>query len=625
MVVQIIFQTSLLIGIGIFIHSKKIRNQCILFLITYLFSLIIYVVPALAQQLLMFAVLLLLIIYLLFAVFIEVISKLFLHYEVNECHNLRMDNCKILIFVPHEDDEINIAGGILEMINTNDNVYVVLFTTGDAADDNGKERMRETLSALAQCGVKDKNIIFMGYGNRWNGEYTHIYHAPINLVMESAAGYHSTYALPNHLPYREKAYTRNNILDDLCEILQEFKPDIIMTNDCDWHQDHRALSLFLDEAVGLCVHKSADYRPIYLKTFAYDLAWSSKQDFYSVNLLNSQLPENSQGIFFFKWDERIRFPVFSKGLSRNLEQCKLYKVLKTYSSQLAERAASQVINSDKCFWQRRTDNLLLNQNVDISVTSGEKGYLNDFKIVDYYNISDRNAIPDAIGWRVDEDDFQCEIRIDFSTVQSIKQIVIYECHFDVKRRENVIICSGEDELPIIVKFGERNIYQVSLETKSIIFKLETRSQICISEIEIYDRIKQTLPFEILKVTDEQGKYVYDCWCDTLEERAFHVENGQGEIVSNGLSFHIEPKENGWIDEDGTAHLKARKRGKVYLYVEKEHTLTDHISLTYITTFKKLFYFLMKQMQLKGLSIGSQILYYKKMLVGVLVLLGKKSK
>ena len=66
------------------------------------------------------------------------------------------ENKKILIISPHQDDEINIAGGILtEITKYNKDVYVLYTTNGDYVF-SAKTRVRECLHSCKKLGVDEK-------------------------------------------------------------------------------------------------------------------------------------------------------------------------------------------------------------------------------------------------------------------------------------------------------------------------------------------------------------------------------------------------------------------------------------------------------------------------------------
>ena len=83
---------------------------------------------------------------------------------------------KILIIVPHEDDEINLAGGLIYSLKNKDNVYVTFVTNGDFIY-KAKYRYMEAIKSLGILGVKKDNIIFLGYADQAYDQSNHMYNS----------------------------------------------------------------------------------------------------------------------------------------------------------------------------------------------------------------------------------------------------------------------------------------------------------------------------------------------------------------------------------------------------------------------------------------------------------------
>lgn len=73
-----------------------------------------------------------------------------------------IENSKILIVVPHQDDEINLCGGLIKTLsdkNLNNVINVVYITNGDYASPVSM-RYSEVIRALKVLGVKKKMQYF---------------------------------------------------------------------------------------------------------------------------------------------------------------------------------------------------------------------------------------------------------------------------------------------------------------------------------------------------------------------------------------------------------------------------------------------------------------------------------
>ena len=142
---------------------------------------------------------------------------------------------KVMLVVPHQDDEINLAGGVIEeYIRYGSEVYVVYVTNGDYRVP-AEQRLKEAINALAVLGVDEENIIFLGYGDACTDKNgVALYNTDEQLT--SRAGYSYTYTYDGHPPFREgRAYTRQNVLEDIRDVILEHCPDVIYGVDCDLH------------------------------------------------------------------------------------------------------------------------------------------------------------------------------------------------------------------------------------------------------------------------------------------------------------------------------------------------------------------------------------------------------
>lgn len=88
-----------------------------------------------------------------------------------------------------------------QLTQSNNDVHVLFTTNGDYYRYQGEKRLQEAINALNVLGVREENIIFMGYGDDWKGE-KHIYNEKEEIVMESMGGCKQTYGLETHPDYR---------------------------------------------------------------------------------------------------------------------------------------------------------------------------------------------------------------------------------------------------------------------------------------------------------------------------------------------------------------------------------------------------------------------------------------
>lgn len=341
---------------------------------------------------------------------------------------------KMLLVVPHQDDEMLVGGSALyQFAQDKDWKTFVLYTTeGAAMHERHEVRMREAIRALKVLGVSEEQIIFLGYGNCWQGNY-HIYNAPEKEELVSLKGKKMTFALPTHEEYgfyktgSHHIFTRQNYKSDLINVILDIMPEVIIAVDMDDHEEHMATSLFLDECLADIVKLKRSYCPLVLKKFAYDGLWKGTDDYFfipRIETLNRENRYNTTRNPSFQWDERIRFAIPKECDTYFLHNNILNKAVKKHISQDGWLCAVRLINSDIVYWYRRTDNLALLANIKVS--SGEGGFLNDFKRIDTGDVRNKDTVWENCSWFPEDNDVQKSVFISWESRVPVWQIDIYE-------------------------------------------------------------------------------------------------------------------------------------------------------------------------------------------------------
>lgn len=334
---------------------------------------------------------------------------------------------RVMVVVPHQDDELILMCGVLEeYVQADSEVYVVFTTNGDYYG-LGRRRIQEAVNVLGRLGIDSSHIFFLGYGDQWKTPYRHIYHAPDDALVKSHAGRYATYGSARHAVYEIAPYTRENLLHSLQGVIEEVLPDTLFCIDYDSHPDHRATSLFFDEAMQRVLRARADYAPTVYKGFAYSLGWFGREDYYELNVRSSTLdapdglmPETN----VYRWADRVRFPVSSGILSRTLFNSPAYSLLKRYASQMAQTRAARIINGDRVFFLRHTGSLTYR--AQLSASSGEASLLNDFKLYDSADVTDASLAPETGVWIPDAQDAERTVRVTFEQPVTLSQILLYD-------------------------------------------------------------------------------------------------------------------------------------------------------------------------------------------------------
>ncbi|MBZ9636626.1 PIG-L family deacetylase [Clostridium sp. FP1] len=394
----------------------------------------------------------------------------------------------VLIIVPHQDDEINVAGSMIYKL-TKENICVdVLYTTnGDYHPYEALTRLKECISSLDVLGVSEENIHFLGYGDTWKGK-THLYNAEGDESLVSIAGKHETYGLPKHPEYRfmksgiHSKYNRNNYKRDMRDVILDIMPTVIICVDFDWHWDHRATSLMFEEIIGDLLKERNDFKPFVMKKFAYAGVWEGPKDYYDQPFKPTILPfkkldQNYElDVPSYKWDSRIRFEVPAEAKTPLIRNNIIYKAACKQKSQMVRFTIDRICNDDAIYWLRRTDSLTYHASINVS--SGNAKYLNDFKLIDCSNVYTKREnvnIFDNCIWIPDEKDENKTITFLFDEPKIVQSISLYE-NFDLscniidaeidfyngyKMRTGKLINSGAET--IILFPQQKNITKISVK------------------------------------------------------------------------------------------------------------------------------------------------------------------
>ena len=408
---------------------------------------------------------------------------------------------KALIFVPHPDDEINLAGGIIETLYNNGvHTTVVISTNGDCVPENTSKRYYEALKA--QKVLKYQELIFLGYGDGYIG--THIYDAKENEVVQSISGNTKTYCAGN-IPefYYSKTqvhhdYVKANYKEDIKSVIYEQRADLIICVDIDAHLDHKCLSLLFDECMGELLKSECQYRPIILKGFAYNGVWSGPSDFFDVEIKPSTIvllkgESIERKCFPYLWEDRIRLKCSSKSQSYNLLNNTIFKALWAHKTQsdyykvgfCALSKFPKIANPDSCYWYRNPYNWALYSQIE--VTSGDAHYLNDFILAKPRKTIAEDLAVESLGWTPGNDDKEPTITITFPRQICLSEIRIYNNMDSKICRVWVKLDTGYEAE---YKCKEGIIHSISIpsvRTNRIwlkVFALDNR--ISINEIECYE-------------------------------------------------------------------------------------------------------------------------------------------
>lgn len=432
---------------------------------------------------------------------------------------------KVMLIVPHQDDDMNIASGILEQyVKYGSEVFVVFTTNGDYWN-IAEIRLTEALQALKSIGIPEDHVIFLGYADGWADNAVHIYNAAPGKLCKSRNGRTATYAIKSHPAWNEgHPYTSDNLLEDIQSVILKHRPDIILCSDYDPHVEHKATTLAFEKVTGRILKQEPSYRPVVLKACAYCTAWTAFKDFPAINLLSTYDP-GEQLPKIYQWSDRIRFPVDGSKLSRSLLESELYHPISLYKSQRAGIAAGAIINGDKVFWQRRTDSLLLNAQIDVS--SGNADKLNNFMLLDSDDLCNCDHQPFDGVWIPDSDDHKRIIHVTLAAPSDISVFVLYDAPSpkDNILNARIIFDNGYClETGPLNPCGSASSFLVNQKgIGSFTIELLDTEGDCpgLTEIEAFDHSRST-PFSYIKLKNLDDHFVYDYIMDESGTEALQL-------------------------------------------------------------------------------------------------------
>ena len=455
------------------------------------------------------------------------VSQSVVYYPADDGTKSRLyGNQRVMLFAPHEDDDYNVLGGVIEEYTKyGSEVYVVFSTNGDYYG-KGEERQREALAALDLMGVAGDHVIFLGYGDQSEPGYPHLYNGAPGQVIPSFTGNRETYGTAAHEAYRPgTAYTSDNFLSNLEQVITEYLPDVIYCVDYDYHNDHRALCLGFEKAMGRILNARQDYRPLVFKGYAYNASWDAESDFYGENLLATQDVHGESRVVIpanYRWEDRVRLPVHGESLSRSALGSGAWKVLSAYRSQGANANAAKILNGDKIFWQRQTESLCYT--AQVTATSSDAALLHDFMLLDSLDLLNAGNTPWDGTWIPEETDPQKQVQVTFSRPQDVTDIVLYD---NPEESSNVLNARITFDDGTQLETGPLDIGGAATTiavnktgvTGFTVTLLESQGQGGLTEIEAFGADRKTLP-EYGKLMDAEGNFAYDYWIDPRGSQSF---------------------------------------------------------------------------------------------------------
>jgi len=425
----------------------------------------------------------------------------------------------VVIFVPHEDDELNILAGVIEeYVSAGSKVKLVYMTYGDYWG-NQADRVKEGRDVAAFYGLDYSDVIFFGYGDQWQG--THIYNMERDQIATSHLGKTATYDVGEVSPYRHEDYTHNNLLNDFKSVILEYMPDTMFVVDYDHHSDHRANGLFFDEALSEVLSETSGYYPAVYKAFSYVTAWESVKDFYDgENIISTLSPTAStyiENVNCYLWADRVRMPMAVGSIGYLLHGSPVYEAYRLPVSQNSYMQAIRAVNSDKVYFRRDTSSLTYKAEITVSSNKDIAYKLSDFKLLDSEDVTVEYGNDFYAGtWYPSSSDSQKEVTVKFASSTSLSMIRLYD---SVSLSDNVlkgsITLSDGTVIPFENLAKNGSATDITFEKKNNIsgftVKIEEYSgeKAGFSEIEAYSEAPDYSSDAFVKIVDSSDNFIYE--------------------------------------------------------------------------------------------------------------------
>jgi len=233
---------------------------------------------------------------------------------------------KMLIFAPHQDDEILGACGFIQKCRRQGiDTFVLFATNGDRfGADIARQRYDESCAALGELGVPEEHILYTGFGDTgMSAEHSFLMKLRADPTDQSLSSYVSskTYHPAAKKTVRvlrtgsEGEMDREAFLADLAWSIANCRPDFVLGPSIwDKHGDHAALAVFLKEVLPFSIPYIS-----YLIHGGDDACWPKRNTYFF-----EKPPTLSQHI----WEQRITVRLSEE------QQCEKHRLLMLFSTQI---------------------------------------------------------------------------------------------------------------------------------------------------------------------------------------------------------------------------------------------------------------------------------------------------
>ena len=206
---------------------------------------------------------------------------------------------RVMIFVPHPDDEsIGASGLIQRVLEKEGKVRVVFLTNGDgytyavrlrvknsrisAKDfiEYGKRRQEEAVQALCELGLQPEDATFLGFPDDGIDDLWESYWSNLKPFISA----HTLFDRPHRKGMnRWEKYSGVSLRDEVEHAIKEFSPDwVVLPDPRDYHPDHATAGVFVLDALRT-IYTDEDTLParvltylVHYKDYPHAAEWSKE-------------------------------------------------------------------------------------------------------------------------------------------------------------------------------------------------------------------------------------------------------------------------------------------------------------------------------------------------------------
>lgn len=193
--------------------------------------------------------------------------------KVQAIEPLISHNTRLMVFSPHPDDESLGAGGLIQRVLTaGGRVKVVFMTNGDGFPEGvetehhiavptakdyrkyGEERRLEVLKAITTLGLKERDVIFLGFPDGGLNYLRLEYRSHLKPYMSPFTREKRPPAFEVIVPRTD--YCGRDLRKEVERVIADFRPNLVATTPReDEHPDHSATYYFVKKALAHWTNK----------------------------------------------------------------------------------------------------------------------------------------------------------------------------------------------------------------------------------------------------------------------------------------------------------------------------------------------------------------------------------